>query len=122
MQWFIRKGEAVEEGRPRSINFVHDFLVSAGKPTSVAIEVYHDAQSTSAPVHKRTGTTKLVTLEADLAHLTTNDLSSTIERQADGHQYYIIEGSIEATFLSASTKYVLVCQGKRYDTVTAEYV
>ena len=41
-----------------------------------------------------------------------------------GHSkiFYRIRGAIEATFYSASTKYVLLYQGKRYDTVTAEYV
>jgi hypothetical protein len=122
MQWFIRKGDAVEENKPRAITFVTDHLVSNGKPKSVTINVWVDSDSFNAPVHKCHSVSQLVTLEANLTHLPKSDLDKTIQTRQDGLRYYVTAGSVEATFLSASTKYVLICQGKRYDTVTAEYV
>jgi hypothetical protein len=41
---------------------------------------------------------------------------------ADGIARYELPAIIEATFSSASTKYTLLYNGERYDTVTAEYV
>lgn len=49
-------------------------------------------------------------------------MASTITKQPDGKDYYVINGVVEAIYESASTKYILLCEGRRYDTVTAEYV
>ena len=107
---------------PIEISFCHKSLVSAGKPTAVRIPIYCDENSTSAPVHRNSNGRDLVVLRADLSHLTESELEPTIKRCADGQEYYSIKGFVEATFYSASTKYVLLSLGKRYDTVTAEYV
>lgn len=122
MRWFIRKGEAVQENKPHAISFVRDHLVSNGEPKSMTMNVLVDSDSLNAPVHKGDSVRKLVTLEADFTHLSQADLAPTITMRKDGKRYYEIHGAIEATFYSASTKYVLLYQGKRYDTVTAEYV
>ncbi|PBP17643.1 hypothetical protein BUE80_DR011587 [Diplocarpon rosae] len=121
MKWFIRKGDAVEEMQPHDINFVFTTPVMKCRPESLKIDVWSDSESAQAPVHKTDTVRKLATLVADLSHMTTADLQSTIVTLADGHQYFSIPGCIEATFYSAWTRYVLLCQGNRYDTVTAEY-
>jgi hypothetical protein len=122
MSWFIRRGEAVEENKPTPITYYMDYLVANGKPKSLSIKVWHDPVNSTAPIHKGNGVEILVTLDADLSHLAKSDLNKTIQTRSDGKQYYVVQGSVEATFLSANTKYVLLCMGKRYDTVTAEYV
>jgi hypothetical protein len=122
MLWFIRKGDAVEENKPHAINFVTDHLVRNGKPKSVTLSIWVDSDSLRAPVHRGDSVRQLVTLKADLTHLPQADLAKMITTRNDGLRYYVTAGSVEATFYSASTKYVLLCQGKRYDTVTAEYV
>lgn len=98
-----------------------DFLVSKGTPTTIEISILCDEQTVAAPIYRTSNVRTLVTLEADLKQLPKSDLKNTIVTREDGNQYYNIECAIEATFYSASTKYVLLCQGKRYDTVTAEY-
>lgn len=122
MRWFICKGDAVEEKKPHAINFTTDHLVSDGKPKSVSLDVWVDSHSLTAPIHKGDTVRRLVTLVADLTLLAQADIMSTITTRSDGRRYYVTSGCVEATFYSASTKYVLLCQGKRYDTVTAEYV
>ena len=32
MRWFIKKGQAIEEGKPIKIHFGHHFLVAGGNP------------------------------------------------------------------------------------------
>jgi hypothetical protein len=122
MSWFIRQGDAVEENKPHAIAFVADHLVRNGRPKSVTLSIWVDSDSLRAPVHRGNSVRQLVTLEANLTHLSQADLAMTITTRSDGLTYYATAGSVEATFYSASTKYVLLCQGKRYDTVTAEYV
>jgi hypothetical protein len=121
MSWFIRKGDPVEENRPHEIKFITDHPFDNGKPKSDALHVWCDSVSPTAPVHKNDNVRQLVTLEADLTPLSKSDLVSTIVIRKDKKKYYVTAGAVEATFYSASTKYVLLCQGKRYDTVTAEY-
>ncbi|KAL2060170.1 hypothetical protein VTL71DRAFT_9565 [Oculimacula yallundae] len=122
MHWFICKGDDVVENQPIAIGFHHDYLVSGGNPRSISLSVWCDSESRQAPIHKTQALQKLVNLEADLTHLTDRHLEHTITTRQDGLDYYCIEGAIEATFYSATTKYILLLQGKRYDTVTAEYV
>lgn len=121
MSWFIKKGDAVEESKPKQIAFTQKYLVSDGKPKSTYIQIKCDEYSATAPVHQALNGRDLVTLDADLSHLTDKELIPTIVTCKDGKKYYNISGAVEATYYSASTKYVLLYMGKRYDTVTAEY-
>jgi hypothetical protein len=83
MEWFIRRGDTVQENHPFQITFRSNYLVSAGKPTSASIRILCDSESLEAPVHEESSVRKLVKLEADLTHLTSEDLSQTIEVKAD---------------------------------------
>ena len=122
MEWFIKKGNPVEESKPHEIEFSRYFAVKDGRPQSIDMEVYCDETSKTAPVHKNKNVRTLVALRGDLSRLSGADLIGAIETRGDGNIYYVLTGSVEATYYSASTKYVLLCMGKRYDTVTAEYV
>ncbi|RFU34294.1 hypothetical protein B7463_g2070, partial [Scytalidium lignicola] len=122
MSWFIKKGDPVQESKPKQIAFNQKYALKNGNPKSASIIVKCDEYSATAPIHQATQGRDLVTLEADLSHLTEKDLERTIITCADGRKYYNISGAVEATYYSASTKYVLLYMGKRYDTVTAEYV
>ena len=122
MRWFIKKDDPVVESQPSVIKYHQEFLVSDGPPKSADLDIFCDEKSSTAPVHRnKKDMRKLVTLEADLSQLTRSELEKTIYTPASGEQYYSIDCAIEATFYGASTKYILLCQGKRYDTVTAEY-
>jgi hypothetical protein len=123
ISWFIKRGEPVDEGKPVEIVFTHRVLTSASHMGNFTITIWCDERSDVAPVHKNSNGRDLVTLRADLSPFSMSDSRSLpTERGADGNNYYQVPATIEATFYSASTKYVLVCKGQRCDTVTAEYV
>ena len=122
MEWFIKKGDPVEESKPHEIEFHQDFAVKDGRPKSINLEIYCDETSKTAPVHLNKKVRTLVALRGDLSRLSSADLNRAIKTLGDGKKYYVLAGSVEATYYSVSTKYVLLCMGKRYDTVTAEYV
>jgi len=84
--------------------------------------IYCDKDSSTAPIHKSDNTRALVTLEADLSWISQKDLASTVVTYEDGKKYYKIQGAVEATYYGGMTRYVLLCMGKRYESVTAEYV
>jgi molecular chaperone DnaK (HSP70) len=117
--WFIKKGEPVSEGKPIQIPFVHRVRAPAANMGSFTITIWCDEVSAVAPIHKNGNGRNLVTLKADLSHFSMSSFQTSVG--ADKFTYYQAPGTIEATFYSASTKYVLVCNGQRCDTVTAEY-
>jgi hypothetical protein len=123
LEYFIRKGDTVEENKPKRIefNFSH-FLV--GEPLRVtSMEIWCDEVSASAPLHKTAKGRTLVRLTADFSRISTSDIAAfPTKLRPDGNTYYVISAAIEATFYSAFTKYVLNCGGRRYDSATAEYV
>ncbi|KAL4960816.1 Hsp70 family protein [Aspergillus stella-maris] len=121
MFWFLNKGSTIEEHKPIPIDFYQDFAVSKGKPHMMYTDVWCNAEDTDAPIHKNPGTKTLVTLKANLSVIPQTDLDKTIRRRADGKDYYNIDAVIEATYSSAETRYVLSVQGKKYDSVSAEY-
>jgi len=118
--WFIRKGDTVKEKRPIEIEFGCFHLVSQGKPATVSVDIFCNEKD-EAPIHKNRQTKRLLTLKADISDMSQTDLDNTVAVMKDGKKYYCIDCVAEATFDSASTKYVLLCQGKRYRSVTAEY-
>jgi hypothetical protein len=85
MSWFIRKGDPVEERKPTEIEFNQKFLVSSGHPRSLKLEVFCDENNDSAPVHKTSSGRDLVTLEANLTHISRSDMDPTIKVGEDGH-------------------------------------
>lgn len=121
MFWFLNKGQTIEENKPIPIDFFQDFAVSNGKPQMMYTEVFANAEDEDAPIHKAPGTKSLVTLKANISVIPQTDLEKTIRRRADGKNYYNIDAVIEATYSSAETRYVLSVQGKKYDSVSAEY-
>ncbi|KAL4946804.1 hypothetical protein BDV06DRAFT_229684 [Aspergillus oleicola] len=121
MFWFLNKNSKIEEHKPIPIDFYQDFPVSEGKPHMMYTDVWANAEDSDAPIHKNPGTKTLVTLKANLSVIPQTDLDNTIKRRADGKDYYNIDAVIEATYSSAETRYVLSVQGKKYDSVSAEY-
>jgi len=122
MRWFIKRGAPVFEKLPVAIDFSQSFPVSDGPPRSAEMKLLHDSVSLEAPIHKSGNVSRLVTLKADLSLVPIAEFEKQIIVSEDGKRYYQLEGKVEMTCLSASTKYTLLFGGKRYDTVTAEYV
>lgn len=62
---------------------------------------------------------KLAQVHADLSDVPLAEIKR--KRGEDGYDYYSIDFKVEMTCFSATTKYALVCNGKRYNTVTVNY-
>lgn len=75
------------------------------------MSLYCDNTSETPPIQLNNNVVKLVRLKADLSGLT--DIMPKFKGK-DGRMYYLSEGHIEANYGSASTDYVLVCQGRRF--------
>ena len=121
MEWFIRKGDVVEEEKPKTVKFNQKFPVSEGRPQSYAINVYADSQSSVAPVHPTDNVKKLVTLTIDLSSISKSQWKKMVQTGNDKKEYYVVHGSVKVTFGSASTMYKLSCEWGLNATVKAEY-
>ncbi|KAG4434714.1 hypothetical protein IFR05_009791 [Cadophora sp. M221] len=53
MKWFIRRGNAVMENKPHTIDFVQEYPVANGNPKSISLDVLCDPESIQAPVTTR---------------------------------------------------------------------
>ncbi|KAL8898343.1 MAG: hypothetical protein Q9192_002125 [Flavoplaca navasiana] len=122
MDWFIRKGETVEEDKPKRI---HYFLLprAIGPPptkVTITIDMCADTDNKGPSVYKDTRVSKLVEVSANLGRIPRRKLPGVLG--ADGHAYYKINFAIEITCCSAYTKYELIHDNINYGPVTAEYV
>lgn len=121
MEWFIRKGDIVEEKKPKIIKFYKRFPVSEGRRDSYNITVYADSESSAAPVHPCDNVKTLLSLKINLGSVSKSQWKRMIKTGDDGKKYYIVDGNIEVRFLSASTTYKLSCEWGLDASVTAEY-
>jgi hypothetical protein len=112
MRWFINRGQRVPEKIPIPIHFMQPYLVSSGQPKSTKIEVQHDPVSIDAPIHKGLTGAALVTLKGDLSLVPKAEFDRMIRVDGDGKRYYWVQGSVEAVFESASTRYTLIIGGE----------
>ncbi|CAF9916781.1 MAG: hypothetical protein HETSPECPRED_003008 [Heterodermia speciosa] len=122
MDWFIKKGETVEENKPKRLEYWHDPLCSTGVPSKITAPVYvhSDVHNSGAPELKTNEVVELVRVTADLRRIPTHNFPTTFGK--DGLLYYDLKFEIEITYYSAYTKYELIYDGKNYGPVSAEYV
>ncbi|KAL9052621.1 MAG: hypothetical protein Q9206_004239 [Seirophora lacunosa] len=123
MDWFIRKGDPVNEDKSFKRQYHKVWPVAEGhnKAVSQDLLVSQDPDNTGAPVYKDSGDVKyLARLTADLSCIPANDLAQKTGK--DGRQYYSVHYDIEMQYYSAHTKYSLVYKNVKYDSVTVEYV
>ncbi|KAI1757504.1 hypothetical protein F4782DRAFT_525317 [Xylaria castorea] len=120
MVWFIKRGERVSEDVPFTKSYFYHWPVGTQRPQKYPLTIYADEISSKAPI-ARSGNVKMMTrLTADLSPIPENQLDKRLG--ADGRMHYEVEFDVEAIYHSASTQYTLLHKGKRYDTITAEYV
>ncbi|KAI0458290.1 hypothetical protein F5B21DRAFT_519476 [Xylaria acuta] len=120
MVWFIKRGERVSEGVPFSKSYIYHWPVGSQRSKKYPLTIYADEISSKAPI-ARSSTVKMISrLVADLSPIPEGELDQRLG--ADGKMHYWIEFDVEAIYHSASTQYTLLHKGKRYDTITAEYV
>lgn len=123
-------------GSPVDIPFILYYQVTEGYPQTATIEVWHDDQTAVAPVHPTNKVKSFAKLEADLNQVPKSEMNKLVKKLSDGNKYYAVAGAVEATFNSASMKYVLLIGGMcrvharekkltssgiRYDVVTVDY-
>jgi hypothetical protein len=84
--------------------------VSEGRPEEVTTRIFCDRTGRPPPRYRDFDVETLVTLTADISSFPETGLLK--ERGKDGEMYYRFDYSIEVTYLSASTKYEMIHNGK----------
>ncbi|KAI1372164.1 hypothetical protein F4677DRAFT_463469 [Hypoxylon crocopeplum] len=120
MHWIIKRGKLVSEDTPFLKTLIDSRPVSSGRRREMVMQVYADQVSDEAPLAQNSNVQLLCRVTANLDHIPDDQLDK--ELGVDGHMYYAVEFQIEAVYRSASTEYTLIHKGRRYNTVTAEYV
>jgi hypothetical protein len=95
-----------------AIPFVLHYRVSEGYPKTATLEVWHDEHTATAPIHPTSVVKSFAKLEADLNQVPTSEMNRLVKQLPDGNRYYAVAGAVEATFNSASMKYVLLIGGE----------
>ncbi|XDG05262.1 hypothetical protein ABKA04_004877 [Annulohypoxylon sp. FPYF3050] len=118
----VNPGDLVSENTPFMRTYYYKWPTQNGppEPDAMTTKVYSDQVSRVAPLEKDDNVKHLCSVTADLSHIAENEFKQTLG--VDGQMYYDLEYQIESIYRSASTEYTLIYKGKRYDTVTAEYV
>ena len=129
MAWFVKKvmllfltvflilieqGEALEADVPVKIGLRAHCKVSDGYPRTHTKGIYCDSVTETASIHMNSNTIRFAQLCADLSQVPKRELKKLIQREPDGEEYYIFKGAVEATFGSASMKYVYALEGEFY--------
>ncbi|KAI0437834.1 hypothetical protein F4803DRAFT_570343 [Xylaria telfairii] len=121
MDWFIKRGERVSEDVPFGKSYIYHWPVGTTRSSQkYSLTIYADETSSKAPIARSSSTQMLCRLTADLSPIPEDELEKRLG--ADGRMHYWVEFDVEAIYHSASTQYTLLHRGKRYDTITAEYV
>ncbi|KAI8631807.1 hypothetical protein F5Y19DRAFT_472691 [Xylariaceae sp. FL1651] len=120
MKWFITRGERVSEDIVFPKRYYWAWPVGSLRSRSFSVSIYADETSSVAPIECTDSVQLLCHLTADLSSIPDSQLNR--ETGKDGKEYYCVNVEIESVYRSASTEYSLIHKGKRYDTVTAEYV
>lgn len=110
----------MSENKPFSTSLYHTDLVDKGRIRKIITHIYCDRTPRDAPLARDDNVSRLCKVEADVSHIPETKLAR--RKGADGQIYYELAIQIEAVYLSASTQYTMIYDGKRYNSVTAEYV
>jgi hypothetical protein len=100
----------VKEDHPSLFYFRRNTLVSDGPPNLFNVTIYCDRTGRLPVIHPDVNVEQFAELTADLSKIPTVCLHK--EQGWDGKLYYDIQFSIEVTYLSASTKYEFIYEGK----------
>ncbi|KAL8756092.1 MAG: hypothetical protein Q9184_004603 [Pyrenodesmia sp. 2 TL-2023] len=122
MDWFIKKGAAVEENKPRRLMYSQHPLANGGPISSIKVVIHTcaDNHPLGPPTHKNARVQDLVVVTADISRIPPSRLPQV--RGADGLNYYKLNFAIEVTFYSGYTTYELIHNNINYGPVAAEYV
>ncbi|KAI6784278.1 uncharacterized protein J7T54_004824 [Emericellopsis cladophorae] len=116
-------GDTVLEDRSVPIFYELTQAVHLGRPFELEIAIKYDRANRNlagAVITKGKDVLDLSTLRAGLGNIPEESLSQSLG--ADGLQHYRLQCEVHATFKSASIEYSLHYHGRRYHSVTCEYV
>ncbi|KAH8807944.1 hypothetical protein F5884DRAFT_857504 [Xylogone sp. PMI_703] len=120
MNWFIKRGDTVNEDKPYTFQFFKAIKSTYGPLTEVELLIYCDRANRPAVVYLDDKVDVLARLNVKVGDLPADAFDVKLGK--DGNLYNVLQYSVEVTYQSASTKYELVHKGKRYDSVAVEYV
>ena len=123
MDWFIKKGDIVEEEKPLKLGYVRHCLKAKGPPSifNYKIFVFSDPENIGPPMYPTSpGVVGLANVSSDLSQVPIHLYPEVLGE--DREVYYDVKYHFEVTFYSAYTKYEFVHNGLNYGQVTAEYV
>lgn len=102
----------MDESKSHSLGFSQYWIIGQPIP-SITLVLYSDSATSTAPIQKTNNVIELVRLTANLSGIPFSAYSNNTLTGVDGKRYYKVTGTIEATYYSASTKYVLEVEGKQ---------
>lgn len=100
----------MKEDCPFLFRFCQKLLVSDGPPKLYNVTIYSDSTGRLPVIYLDDEVEEFAELTADLSKIPIASLHK--EQGQDGKLYYDIEFQIEVTYLSASTKYEFIHEGK----------
>jgi hypothetical protein len=119
IDWFMRKGDTIQESIPVQYAHFWEKPVNEGRPTIVTTKVF-ECGDDIAPKHPTTGAHQIAEVKADFSTIPEADFKRI--KGPDGQWYYQIWFEIEMTCYSAKKRFVLVHKQKKYDTVEVDYM
>ncbi|KAI4286824.1 MAG: hypothetical protein L6R35_003917 [Caloplaca aegaea] len=122
MDWFIRKGQTVEENKPQRLRYLQTFPVLEPSPHIVEVEICTcpDTDYLGPPKYKDARVQSLVLVSADLSRIPNRKLARN--RGVDGSVHYVVAFAVEVSYFSGYSTYELVYDGQNFGAVAAEYV
>ncbi|KAL8673655.1 MAG: hypothetical protein Q9168_001910 [Polycauliona sp. 1 TL-2023] len=122
MEWFIQKGETVEEAKPKRLFYYRTLRADALPPSMFELQIYmcSDNGNAGPPKYRDERVQGLVNVQADMSRIEPHLFPKVFG--SDGYLYYKIDFAVEITFYSAYTKYELIYNNVNYGPITAEYV
>lgn len=119
VDWIMSKGDTIYESAPTSYRHEFEKCVSDGRPTTFRTSIY-ECGDDEAPKHLTPGKThQIAEVKADFADIPEQSFQQVPGR--NGQWFYKIPFEIEMTCYSAKRRFVLVYNGRRYDTVEVHY-
>ncbi|MCJ1427056.1 hypothetical protein MMC29_004959, partial [Sticta canariensis] len=119
MDWFVKKGQTVEENKSFRLDYTLCHWVFDGHPKEVRSFIYAcaDPGDDGPPLYENSNVIELVELTADLSLVPAKKFPQ--KRHQTGIPYYFFSYQIEVTYFSAYTKYELIYDNINYGAVSA---
>ncbi|KAJ6108479.1 hypothetical protein N7523_009802 [Penicillium sp. IBT 18751x] len=118
MEWFIQKGDEIEETKPVVTSWIEHRHKSQGKVTSIKTTIYEldGADSKKAPLYFNREMRTHCKLHPVLNRALQNRI--TVTKGTDGEDYHTVLYQIHANYYSAHCDYSLWFEGQNHGTVS----